>query len=48
VIQTGRKFRLNPLHSITITTGKKKRHVQENQLTRINQQKLAIQKAEVI
>jgi len=44
VIQTGRKFRLNPLHSITITTEKKIKPVQENQLTRINQQKLAIQK----
>jgi hypothetical protein len=44
----GRKFSKNPLHSITITTEKKKKPVQENQLTRINQQELAIQKAKVI
>jgi hypothetical protein len=45
VIQTGRQFSINPLPSITITTEKKKKPVQENQLTRINQQKLAIQKS---
>jgi hypothetical protein len=32
VIQTDRKFSINPLHSITITAEKKKKHVQENQL----------------
>jgi hypothetical protein len=48
VIQTGRKFSNNPLHSITITAKKKKKPVQENQLTRINQQELAVQKAKVI